>query len=280
MQRDPIFAQQGWYPIEETAARRELDRYLTGRAAPTPATAVMVPHAGWSFSGPTAGALYAQVVIPERVVLLCPQHRAGGARAALWPDGHWRTPLGALPVDAAFAAALLDESPLIEADPAAHMDEHSIEIQLPFLKARNPAVRIVPLRLGRLAFEETRDLALALTEVIRRQSDETLIVASSDMSHESDYNRVLRHDEQAREKLQALDPEGLYDTVTRHDITMCGVLPATAAMVAARALGAVHATEVAYTTSADVSGRRDYVVGYAAMRWDRDPSHNPMMKEK
>lgn len=268
MRRPALFAASGWYPKDEAQARLALADYLQGAEPPRTARAVIVPHAGWRFSGPVAGRLYAGLVVPKRVIALCPQHRPGGARLALWPAGSWQTPLGEVPIDASFCEALLARFPAVERDPEAHLDEHSIEIQLPFLQARNPAFELVPLRVSGLSFADCEALAKALAETISQPGAEgdTLLLASSDMSHESSLERVSTNDALARARICAFDAQGLYETVMANEITMCGVLPAVVCWLAAKRLGAKAAREVAYATSYDVSGRADYVVGYSAAR--------------
>ncbi len=270
MIREAVFARQGWYPLDEAEARKALKSFLKSDNPPRPAVAAIAPHAGWVFSGPAAGRLYAELEIPERVVLLCPTHRSPGPLAALYDRGAWETPLGPMEVDEPFAEKLAENSPLVTRDPSAHRDEHSIEIQLPFLKARNPNAKIVPIRLMHPGPAEIARLAEDLAATIREAHGETLIVASSDMSHEDDLHRLQENDRLAREKIKDFDAFGLMETVAAHGITMCGYLPAALAMQAAKHLGAVKAAEVAYTNSAEVSGRSDYVVGYLAARFDRE----------
>lgn len=268
MIREPVFAYQGWYPERREIAEHELSFYLKSEKEPTPALAVVSPHAGWTFSGPTAGRLYAQIVVPDRVAVLCPMHRAGGERVAVWPKGTWRTPLGDMQIDEDFASAFIERSDLARVDYDGHKTEHAIEIQLPFLQTRNPSSRLIPIRLGYLDYEAVRKLGHDLAETIKESEGETLIVASSDMSHESDPELVELNDRIAREKVIGLDALGLMDEVEARKITMCGYLAAAVAIEAALVLGATKAEEVAYTTSAEVSGRTDYVVGYLAARID------------
>ena len=268
MIRQPVFAHQGWYPADRALAEKQLDKYLQSEKEPSPALAVISPHAGWVFSGPTAGRLFAEVEIPDRVVLLCPTHRGFGPKVAVWAEGLWLTPLGDAEVDADFAGSLLSNCLICKEDYDSHRDEHAIEIQLPFILARNPKARIVPLQLGRLDYADIETLAASLVKTVQDSQGGTLMVASSDMSHESDYNLVKKNDQLARERVMDLDARGLVDTVEANRITMCGYIPAAIVIEAARRLGAAKAVEVAYTTSADVSGRHDYVVGYLAARFD------------
>lgn len=269
MRREAIFGKQGWYPDQAGSANEQLELCLKADEAPSPALAVISPHAGWAFSGATAGRLYAGLEVPGRVLVLCPMHRATGERVALWPSGEWETPIGDMAVDEEFGEQLKNNCSLVQDDFEGHLLEHAIEIQLPFIKARNAESCIVPIRLGHLSDKECLLFAQGLQKTIEAADGPTLIVASSDMSHESDYERVKKNDALAKEKILAMDAQGLLDTVEQHSITMCGYLPATVAIMTARLLGATSAVEVAYTTSADVSGRFDYVVGYLAVRLDR-----------
>ena len=237
--------------------------------APAPAIAVMSPHAGWTYSGALAGRLFARVDVPERVVVLAPNHTGRGVRASLWPDGEWRQPGSEIPVDEAFAAALLAEAPLLAVDREAHVDEHAIEVLLPLLAARQPGLRIAPVVLAGLSFRECDELAAGLARAIERADGPTLIVASSDMNHYLPEEATRALDEKALAPLIALDPRGLWDTVRSHGITMCGYIPTTVALLAARTLGATRATLVGHTTSADAGGDTHRVVGYAAVTIER-----------
>ncbi len=223
----------------------------------------MAPHAGWAYSGPTAAKVYASVRIPDRVVVLCPAHHYGGPSIALYPEGSWETPLGDIPVDDAFGRALTERFSDIRPAAQAHSEEHAIEIQLPFLQFRNPNVSIVPIRLHSLGQKERHRLAQTLADVSENAEGETLIVASSDMSHESEYAILQRHDPMAIEKIKAMDADGLHNVCREHSITMCGVLPVAVMIETCLLRGAKSVREIQYTTSADVSGRYDgYSVGY------------------
>ena len=257
-----------FYPGTPARVAAEAAR-LTARAAddpaPAPAVAVVSPHAGWRYSGALAGRLFARVDVPPRVVVLAPNHTGLGTRASVWPDGAWRLPGLEIPVDAAFARALGTGAPLLEADRDAHLEEHAIEVLVPLLAARQPALTIVPVVLGGLAFRECEALAAALARAVAAADGPTLVVASSDMNHYLPEDETRAIDELALAPLAALDPRGLFEVVRANGITMCGYIPTTVALIAARALGAAHATVVGHTTSAEASGDRDRVVGYAAV---------------
>ncbi|HEY8377004.1 MAG TPA: AmmeMemoRadiSam system protein B [Nannocystis sp.] len=265
LRREPAVAGR-FYPGDLRALRRELDRCLVPDAQPVPARMLLAPHAGWIFSGEMAGKTWSKAHVPERVLLLCPNHTGRGARRSLWPGGWWDTPAGPVPVAADLTAALLRRTPGLEADTAAHRHEHAIEVHLPFLRARNPAAEIAALCLGGLDLAGCRALgegiAAAVLELERRGT-RVLLAASSDMSHYISAADAERRDRLALERVLALDPAGLYEVVAAHDISMCGVLPTTVALFAALALGATRAEFVGYTHSGRVTGDDRRVVGYA-----------------
>lgn len=225
------------------------------------ALGVLVPHAGYVYSGAVAGATYARVQIPPRVLILGPNHTGLGAHVALWPGGAWKTPLGEVPIDAPLTERL-GRSPLIEEDRLAHLREHSLEVQVPFLQARRPDVAIAALCLGRLDVEQALELGNAVAEAILESP--ALIVASSDMSHYVPAELAREKDERALSRLLALDARGLHTTVTRERISMCGFIPATVMLAAAHALGAKRAELVRYAHSGEVTGDDSSVVAYAS----------------
>jgi len=262
MVREPAVAGR-FYPADGVALAAQVDRFMAGGAPRERALGVVVPHAGYVYSGAVAGAVYARVNVPPRVVVLGPNHTGRGARAALWPEGAWETPLGEVTIDPALTGALAS-SPLVEPDVAAHRLEHSLEVEVPFLQRARPDVAIAALCLAHLSFDACAALGATVAEAARASG--ALVVASSDMSHYLPAPLARRKDHRAIERILALDPEGLYDVVHAEDISMCGIIPATVMLVAARALGATRAELVRYGHSGEVSGDDDQVVGYAGVR--------------
>jgi AmmeMemoRadiSam system protein B len=232
-------------------------------AEPQPAIGCLVPHAGYIYSGRVAGAVYARVAIPSSVIVLCPNHTGRGEPLAVMNQGAWETPLGAVPVDAALAAAVQQHCPALHEDREAHRFEHAIEVQLPFLQVQRPDVRIVPIVIGTGRFDILAALGEALAAAIPH--GDALLVASSDMNHYESDALTRQKDHMAIERLLALDARGLFDVVHREDISMCGYGPAVVMLTAARRLGAQSASLIEYATSGDVSGDREQVVGYAGV---------------
>jgi len=264
MIRHPAVAGQ-FYPAAPGDLDRMVKRYTRDVAEKVRARAVVVPHAGYVYSGAVAGEVFSTLALPERHVIFCPNHTGVGADAAIMTRGAWRMPWGDVPIDEVLAARLLAASPVLEDDPSAHRGEHSLEVQLPFIHRFRDTFRIVPVALGRMSLDQCRALGEATAAVVRDDPSPPLIVASSDMTHYEPDAVARRKDQRAIERILALDAQGLYRTVRSEGITMCGVIPATVALFAAVALGATSARLVKYATSADASGDYGQVVGYAGL---------------
>ncbi len=257
-----------FYPADPEDLRAEAQMYLSQAASgssPIRALGCIAPHAGYVYSGHVAGAVFARIEIPQRCVVLCPNHTGIGHALAIVSEGAWRTPLGDVTIDAGLAAALKQRFPALQEDPSAHRAEHAAEVELPFLQLRQAKLTFVPIAVGTGKFEALEQLGLALADVIAAQKDSVLIVASSDMNHYESETATHVKDHQAIERILTLDPRGLHDVVTQRNISMCGFGPAVAMLTATRELGAKSAELVKYATSGDISGDRAMVVGYAGV---------------
>jgi AmmeMemoRadiSam system protein B len=226
--------------------------------------ACLVPHAGYVYSGAVAGAVYARIELPRRMVLLGVRHQPRGANAAILSSGAWRTPLGDAPVDAALAAALRAACPLLREDEVAHRSEHSLEVQLPFLQVLASEFSFVPVVLGSLRFEELAQIGEGLRRVLAAEPD-VLLVTTSDLNHYEDDATTRLKDEMAVARLLALDARGLFEVCLREEISMCGLGPAVTLLTALGAPEATRAELVRYATSGDITGDRNEVVGYAGI---------------
>ena len=237
----------------------------SGGEPPRPALGAIVPHAGYVYSGPVAGAVYARIAIPSAAVILCPNHTGRGAPAALEPSNSWRTPLGDVPVSRRLSDRLAELAPSLERDAAAHAREHSLEVQLPFLQVLRPEVQIVPVCLGARDLDLCREVGEAFAALRAEEADPPVLLASSDMNHYESRAAGRRKDDLALARIEALDPEGLYTTVLSEGISMCGFLPATTLLFAARKAGVAEARVVARRDSGDETGDASSVVGYAGV---------------
>ena len=246
-----------------------LSRTLKGLTRDVPeklaAIGVVSPHAGYVYSGAVAGELFSAVRVPSRAIVFCPNHTGVGADAAIMSRGAWHMPWGDVPIEGELADRMKADCPLLLEDDSAHLGEHSLEVQLPFLHRFRPDLRIVPVALGRLSLDECRALGEATANAAGGGPERPLLVASSDMSHYVPDAVARRKDRLAIDRILDLDPEGLYRIVRSERISMCGVIPATVALFAALRLGATSARLVKYATSGEVSRDFDQVVGYAGL---------------
>ncbi len=258
-----------FYPRNPEDLRAEALAYLSQQTSkettPIRAVGCIAPHAGYMYSGHVAGAVFARIEIPPLCVVMCPNHTGMGSALAMMSEGTWETPLGEVPIDDRFAAALKQRFPALHEDSAAHRAEHAVEVELPFLQLLQPELRFLPIALGTGQFEVLEELGLALADVISQQREPVLMVASSDMNHYESDVVTRAKDYRAIERILTLDPRGLHEVVTQQDISMCGFGPAVAMLTAARQLGAKSAELVKYATSGDISGDKDMVVGYAGV---------------
>jgi len=258
-----------FYPAQAQTLTRDLDQFL-GRDEPKSvevenALGCVVPHAGYMYSGHVAGAVYRRLPARPSYIILCPNHTGRGAPLAMMSSGEWLTPLGSVPIDADLCQAVRRACHLVMEDAAAHEHEHSLEVQLPFLQRSAGEFSFVPIAIGAGGYAALESLGRGLAQVLKGSEKRLLVIASSDMNHYEPDEITRVKDRKAIEKILALDPQGLYDVVRREDISMCGYGPTIAMLTAAREQGARGAELVKYATSADSSGDRSAVVGYAGI---------------
>ncbi|HEV2617087.1 MAG TPA: AmmeMemoRadiSam system protein B [Candidatus Acidoferrales bacterium] len=254
-----------FYPADATMLLSQIDGCVSDAVEKIRATGCIVPHAGYMYSGRVAGTVYGALELPSRFILIGPRHYPHGERLAILSEGAWETPLGEAKIDAALAVALKDALPLLREDAVAHSAEHSLEVQLPFLQRIAGDFSFVPVVVGTDRFDALEMLGHAVAQVIRGQEKNVLIIASSDMNHRESDAITRVKDRKAIDAILALDARGLYETVRRENITMCGYGPAVAMITAARELGSTNAELLQYATSGDVNGDREDVVGYAGI---------------
>jgi AmmeMemoRadiSam system protein B len=265
MSRLPAVADM-FYPGDQGQLKKQLDSFVRRAPEPKGVLAAISPHAGYMYSGGVAGAVFSQIRIPEAAVILGPNHRGIGADVALSASGIWDMPLGPVPINKALAESILKVSTSgvkVKHDPEAHAVEHSIEVQVPFLQFLRPDVSIVPIALSHVSYAACQVVGRALAQGIQDYGKEVLLVASTDMTHYESQESAKAKDKLAIDRILDLDPKGLYETVARHRISMCGVIPTTIVLEACKVLGAAKAELVRYATSGDVSGDYAQVVGYA-----------------
>ncbi len=215
--RQPAVAGR-FYPANPERLRAEVENYVAAPAdaATEPrirALGCVVPHAGYMYSGHVAGAVYRRLELPQRFVILCPNHTGMGEPLAIMSAGVWETPLGEAPIDQELAEELKRRMPLLSEDEEAHRSEHALEVQLPFLQMLAPAFRFVPIAIGTRNFEVLSALGVALGNTLAQLREPVLIIASSDMNHYESDSITRVKDRRAIDQLLALDARGLYDVV-------------------------------------------------------------------
>ncbi len=264
MIRQPAVANR-FYPGSPRELQRVVAELMSGLGSDKKkAIGAISPHAGYVYSGRLAGQTLGSIESPPTVVILGPNHHGRGATVSV-SMADWQMPMGLAPCDTDLARALVNSSPLLEADDEAHRYEHSLEVQVPFLQAGNPDLSLVAIAVSHLRYQECVQVARSLAEAITAEARQVLLVASTDMSHYESRRSASLKDHRALDRILAYDPEGLYRTVTGERISMCGFIPVTITLLAARHLGATGVELVGYTDSGEASGDTDQVVGYAGL---------------
>ncbi|MEN8189716.1 MAG: AmmeMemoRadiSam system protein B [Thermodesulfobacteriota bacterium] len=231
---------------------------------PRKAKAVVSPHAGYIYSGSVAAETLAAVHIPETVIILGPNHHGQGAPLSLSMTD-WEMPMGTVPVNREIGQQLAEQSGAITIDEQAHRFEHSLEVQVPFLQARQKNLSIVPLVVSQISYPLCEEVGSAIARTIAAADRDILIVASSDMTHYEPRQAAEKKDHYALKKLSDMDPSILFHSVLDHRISMCGIVPVTIALIAALELGATKTELIRYTDSGAVTGDTSQVVGYAGV---------------
>jgi hypothetical protein len=255
-----------FYPSHPQQLKTAVERFLVRTLDPLKPLAVVVPHAGYIYSGATAGKTFACVELPKRLVILCPNHTGWGESLSCMASGRWSTPLGEVSVDEELAKALMAEVPGLADDPSAHRREHAIEVQLPFLQVMLGDFRFVPVCVGTHDYPALEALGLGMARALGALGEPSAIVVSSDMNHYEDAKTNRTKDDLALAALEKRDPKGLHSVVLSRHISMCGFAPAVAALVACNEVGADRVELVDYTHSGMVTGDDDQVVSYAGLR--------------
>jgi len=250
-----------FYPGSGEALRLLIEKLAPKKAQKLDAMGVVVPHAGYVYSGGVAAKVYASIEGAPTFVILGPRHSWEGSAVAVSTQP-WKTPLGVVDVD----HELIDMLPpgIIDHDEVAHHREHSIEVQVPFLQYFFKDFKIVPIAIGLQDYETVREVADELTTALGKYRRRVVIVASSDFTHYEPSEVAKRKDHLLVEKIEKLDVPGFYDEIASLNATICGYGPIAAMMLSCKRRGATKAELLAYATSGDVTGDRE-VVGYAGL---------------
>jgi MEMO1 family protein len=256
-----------WYPGNPSILKRDIVRYIQNvpdRELTADIVGLIVPHAGYIYSGQVAAHAYKLIQGKkyDAVILIGPSHRVAFSGISIYSQGAYETPLGVIPVDENITCEMKRLSKIIIDFPAAHTQEHSLEIQLPFLQIVLGAFPFVPLVMGDQNASTCHELASVICQVSKDRH--VLIVASSDLSHFHDYNKASQLDGIVLRHIQDSDVEGLLDNLAYDKTEACGGGPIAAMMLAADKMGAHHSLLLKYANSGDVTGDRSSVVGYTS----------------
>jgi AmmeMemoRadiSam system protein B len=264
MIRKPSVAGQ-FYSSSAKVLSREVAEYCEPSQQRERVIGMVSPHAGLMYSGSVAGALYSRIEFPETLVLIGPNHTGLGKPVSIMSSGEWEIPTGRIKINRTIAKAISEYSEVIEEDSSAHLTEHSLEVQLPFIRYFSEKVSIVPIIMMTGSLDSCRIVGEAIADSVIKSNSSVTIVASSDMSHYEPDSVARSKDRRAIDRILSLDPEGLFSTVVDEKISMCGFIPAATMLFAAGKLGAKDAVLVKYMTSGDINGDYSHVVGYAGI---------------
>jgi AmmeMemoRadiSam system protein B len=264
MIRNPVVAGQ-FYPASAAELKRMIKGMVEEKAKRQEVIGLISPHAGYIYSGPVAGAVISRIKFKDTFIIMGPNHTGGGRPFSIMTEGRWKTPLGEVEIDSGLGKQILAHSRYLAEDYLAHLGEHSIEVQLPFLQYFSPDFKLVPIILTYASGAIYKEIGKAIAKGIKESGRKAVIIASSDMTHYESQASAQRKDTQAIEAILALDEDELLKRVEELDISMCGYAPAVSLIVAAKELGAKGAELVKYQTSGDTTGDYSSVVGYAGI---------------
>jgi len=263
MVREPVVQGQ-FYSGGRDELLAELEGLVPEGEPKIDALGIMVPHAGYVYSGKVAGAVYVGIEPKSTYVIFGPNHTGRGACFASSGD-LWQTPLGELLPDTELLENIMARTDLILEDSAAHASEHSIEVQLPFIQITAPGAKIVPIAVKYGNIMELSEIAGAVSSAVKETKRDVVIVASSDMTHYESRLAASAKDKKAIQKIFDVDAEGLVEVVEKNNISMCGYISTAIMLMTAKELGAKKGTLIKYTDSGEVTGDTSQVVGYAGI---------------
>ena len=264
MIREPVVAGT-FYPGTANQLRSMLEQLVDVGAAKEDVVGALMPHAGYQYSGAVAGATISRVKFADTFVVMGPSHTGLGELFSIMTEGVWKTPLGDVAIDEELGKKILASSRFLKEDHVAHLQEHAVEVQLPFLQFFKPDVRIVPVILTSADVAVYQEIGRAIAGAIRELGREAVIIASGDMTHYEPQKIAGEKDRQGIEAILRLDEVELLKRVREKGISMCAYAPAASLITAARELGAGEAELVRYQTSGDTTGDYSAVVGYAGI---------------
>lgn len=232
---------------------------------------LIAPHAGYMYSGPVAAHSYFHLAkdgLPETFLILCPNHTGMGSGVSTVTEGQWKTPLGLAGIDSEFAERLIENASIIDSEPMAHIQEHSCEVQIPFIQylaeKSDKKFEIVPICMWMQDLQTATEIGTAIAKTNQELERDVVIVASTDFTHYKPHDVAYNNDHQVLDAIEALDEKAVMSRVEELNVTMCGFGPVNIAIVYSKLMGAEKVEVLKYATSGDITGDRSAVVGYAA----------------
>ncbi|MFA6142277.1 MAG: MEMO1 family protein [Candidatus Omnitrophota bacterium] len=264
--RNSVVAGQ-FYSDSKESLTKELDSLVGVRSDKLDAIGIVSPHAGYMYSGAVAGSVFREIRIKKSYIIMGPNHTGLGKQFGMSSCRAWNTPLGDAEIDSDLASAIKKHCGLVKSDELSNIQEHSIEVQLPFLQYPGKPFKFVPIVISYADINTYRKIGKAIADSIRELKVEgnVTIIASSDMTHYEPQAEAKNKDSQAIDAILSLDEGKLVDRISEMGITMCGFAPTAIMIAAAKELGAKKAQLIKYATSGDVSGDYSSVVGYAGI---------------
>jgi len=254
-----------FYPATPTLLKKQLTKFIDKEATKEDVIGVVSPHAGYTYSGAVAGETFSKVKLANTAIILGPNHTGSGHAFSIVCEGRWQTPLGEIGIDSELAKLILNKSENLSEDSTAHIYEHSLEVQLPFLQYLKSEIRIVPIMFSPAEIAIYKEIGQAIAHSLGELRRKAIIVASSDMTHYEPQDIAASKDKQAIEAIRKLDEDELIACIDKLNISMCGYAPVAVLVSASKQLGAKEGVLVKYQTSGDVTGDYSSVVGYAGM---------------
>lgn len=264
MIRNPVVAGQ-FYPGSPGELRSMIASMVDEKVVKEEVIGLLSPHAGYVYSGSVAGATVSRIQLKDTFVIMGPNHTGGGHPFSIMTEGMWKTPLGDVEIDSELGKRILASSEHLQEDHLAHVYEHSIEVQIPFLQYFKPDIRLVPIILSHAGGDVYREIGMAIASAIKELKREAVILASSDMTHYESQESAQQKDRLAIAAILGLNEDDLLEKIVQFSISMCGYAPAVALITAAKELGVSETELVGYQTSGDVTGDYSAVVGYAGI---------------
>lgn len=228
---------------------------------------LLAPHAGYVYSGPIAAHSYYKLVedgFPETFIILCPNHTGLGSGVSTFIEGEWETPIGKVEIDSKFAEKLVSNADIIDSDSSAHLQEHSCEVQIPFLQYFSRDFKVVPVCMWMQDLETSSEVGISIKKTAEELERDIVVIASSDFTHYKPHDVAYQNDIQVLAAIKAMDEKLMMTRVGELNVTMCGYGPVASTIIASRELGAQNCDILKYATSGDITGDYSSVVGYAS----------------